>query len=599
MSLRSTVGNVDRMGQISLVLIKHGFGELWSRMGFGGKAVDDAPPPAKAEAGASPDAAGSPAPTTPAEPPAPAAAATPAAKRKISFAERLRLALQDLGPSFVKLGQIISTRPDLIPADVIVELKKLQDRVPPIPVEDVRREIESSLGAKVEDIFEHFDPTPLASASIGQVHRARLRIGTEPDVDGGAPGSELHEVVIKVQRPKIRGTIERDLDLLFTLAKIVERTIPESRIYSPTGLVKEFDRAITAELDFTVEAENAERFAKNFAGNPVVCFPKVYRQASSRTVLTLEFFPGKKIYAAVEGGASGETIAKNAVAVIAQMIFADGFFHADPHPGNIIMLGPPEAPVIGLIDLGLVGRLSVDMRNKAVDLMVAALQNDVDGLADALIAMGRPGGKVDMRAFRAEVAVLSEKYLGRPINEIEISGLLRDLVQGAVKYDIEMPVELIMMGKSLMTVEGIGKEIYPELDIWTEARPFFMKLLWSRYHPLKLGAELLRALQKLGRGAADLPGQVHEILEDLRQGKLQVKTTDPGLPEASDRLGRRIWSGLVIVGTLGSGTALVLAGQGRFDGLATALYALAGATFGAHLWLDWRRARAARKKAQR
>ncbi|MCC6997242.1 MAG: AarF/ABC1/UbiB kinase family protein [Deltaproteobacteria bacterium] len=597
MSLRSTVGNVDRMGQISLVLIKHGFGELWSRMGFGGKAVEDAPPNAKAEsAGAG---AGSPSPDAPdaaaAEPPAPAAAP---ARRKISFAERLRLALQDLGPSFVKLGQIISTRPDLIPADVIVELKKLQDRVPPIPVEDVRREIESSLGAKVEDIFEHFDPTPLASASIGQVHRARLRVDTEVAAGGAAgAGSELHEVVIKVQRPKIRGTIERDLDLLFTLAKIVERTIPESRIYSPTGLVKEFDRAITAELDFTVEAENAERFAKNFAGNPVVCFPKVYRQASSRTVLTLEFFPGKKIYDAVEGGASGETIAKNAVAVIAQMIFADGFFHADPHPGNIIMLGPPEAPVIGLIDLGLVGRLSVDMRNKAVDLMVAALQNDVDGLADALVAMGRPGGKVDMRAFRAEVAVLSEKYLGRPINEIEMSGLLRDLVQGAVKYDIEMPVELIMMGKSLMTVEGIGKEIYPELDIWTEARPFFMKLLWSRYHPLKLGAELLRALQKLGRGAADLPGQVHEILEDLRQGKLQLKTTDPGLPEASDRLGRRIWSGLVIVGTLGSGTALVLAGQGRFDSLATALYALAGATFGTHLWLDWRRTR--KKRQQR
>jgi len=567
MSLRSTVGNVDRFGQISLVLIKHGFGELWGRM-FKGK---PAPPAEVAEDGAAPP------------------------KRRVSFAERLRLALQELGPSFVKLGQIISTRPDLIPADVITELKKLQDRVPPIPVEDVRREIESSLGAPVEDIFEEFDPTPLASASIGQVHRAKLRVAGATE---GAP-DEVHDVVIKVQRPKIRPTIERDLDLLFTLAKIVERTIPESRIYSPTGLVKEFDRAITAELDFTVEAENAERFTKNFAGNAAVRFPKVYRQASSNTVLTLEFFRGKKIYDAVEGGASGETIAKNAVAVIAQMIFADGFFHADPHPGNIIILGPKDAPVIGLIDLGLVGRLTPDMRNKAVDLMVAALQNDVDALADALLAMGRPGGKVDMAAFRAEVGVLSEKYLGRPIDQIEVSGLIRDLVQGAIKYDIEMPVELIMMGKSLMTVEGIGKEIFPELDIWTEARPFFMKLLWGRYHPLKLGAELLRALQKLGRGAADLPGQVHEILEDLRKGALVVKSPDPGLPAAADRLGRRLWSGMVIAATLVCGTALIIADSTRWSRLATALYAIAGATFLTHLWLDWRRAARARKEARK
>jgi ubiquinone biosynthesis protein len=545
LSIVTTVKDIERLRQITTVLARHGFGEVLARAGLGGKKEEG-----EEEA------------------------------RRISLAERLRLALQDLGPSFIKLGQIVSTRPDLIPADVITELKKLQDNVPAMSLDDVKSTIAETLGAPAEEIFASFEEAPLACASIGQVHRATLR----PEIEGGEP----IQVVVKVQRPRIRATIERDLDLLYFLARVVERAIPESRIYSPVGLVAEFDRAIMAELDFTVEAANAEAFAANFVGKEtLVRFPKVYKQASGKKVLTLEFFDGKKVYAAVAAGASGATIARGAVAIIIQMIFEDGLFHADPHPGNILILGPPEAPVIGMLDLGLVGRMSADMREKTIDMMVAAVRSDDVAIADALLAMGRPRGAIDQAAFRAEVSMLARKYLNKPLNEIEISALIRDLVQGAVKYEIEMPTEMLMVGKSLMTVEGIGKEIYPELDVFTEVRPHFMRLLWKRYSPDRLAREGMRILSDLATATRNLPAQVHQILEDLRAGRLEVKSVDPNLPGASDRLGRRIYSSVVVAAmTLGGSALLALE---RHQTLAWTLLGIAGGQMLLHVGGDLKR----------
>jgi len=517
-SLLDTVKNTDRLRQIATVLAKHGFGELLSRTGL---------------PGFGPRAHGDGAPTS-------------------GFPVRLRRALQELGPSFVKLGQIVSTRPDLIPADVIVELKKLQDDVPPIPPAEVETALVEAFGD--DPPFSHFEREPLASASIGQAHVARL----SPEVSGS--GVEV-DVVVKLQRPGIKRTIERDLDLLHLLARLVERHIPESRVYSPIGLVSEFDRAIMAELDFTIEADNADKFARNFEGDATVRFPHIYRQASTNKVLTMERFFGAKIYDFVDAGGDAETIAKNALNAVARMIFEHGFFHADPHPGNIIMLGPHNDPVIGMIDLGLVGRLSPDLRDKAIALMIAAVKADANSLADALLAMGRPKGRVDMQAFRAEVAVLSEKYLGRPISEIEVAALIRDLVQGAIKYEIDMPVELMMVGKALMTIEGIGKEIYPELDVVEVLRPYLLKLLWQRYSPERLSKDLLRGVTTLSSTAQSLPIQVNDILEDLRSGRLAVSTRDPLLPAATDRLGRRIYASVSLAAFTLGGVALLAAGR--------------------------------------
>jgi ubiquinone biosynthesis protein len=518
-ALLTTVGNIDRLRQITQVLVKHGFGELIQRTDLAAlvpfRKVDDSAP-------------------------------------KMSFAIRLRLAMQELGPSFVKLGQILSTRADLIPADLIVELKKLQEDVPPITFEDVKAEVEETVGAPLEEIFASFDPKPLASASIGQVHRARLK----------TPEGEV-DVAVKVQRPKIRTTIERDLDLLYLMARLLERAVPESTIYSPSGLVAEFDKAITAELDYTTEAGNGEKFARNFEGNATVRFPRVYRQVSGKKVLVAEFFDGLHIDKATEQGYSGERIAKNAVQIIAQMIFVDGLFHADPHPGNIRILGTPEQPIVGMLDLGLVGSLTPDMKDKATDLMMAAVKKDVDDLADALLAMGRPRDKVDREAFRAEVSRLSAIHLGKPLKEIQLAAMIRDLVQGAVKFEIEMPVEMMMVGKALMTVEGIGKSIYPDLDVFDEAKPFFLKLLWQRYSPEKVGARLLKAASKLTGAASDVPPLLAEVLDDVRRGRLKFQAEDPGLGRAAERLGRRIALGVIAAALIASGTALYLHGDTR------------------------------------
>ncbi|HKA91937.1 MAG TPA: AarF/ABC1/UbiB kinase family protein [Haliangiales bacterium] len=540
----STVRDVGRLGEITATFVRHGFGELCARAGL---PIGTA----RSEDGA-----------------------------KVTFAARLRMALQELGPSFIKLGQIVSTRTDLIPADVCAELKKLQDGVPPISDADVHATIQETLGAPAEEVFRSFEPRPLACASIGQVHRAVLAAA-----DGGADVA----VVVKIQRPGIRETIERDIALLHFLARLLERAVPESRVYSPVGLVSEFDRAIFAELDFALEADNVDRFRANFAESAIVTFPEVYRHASGKKVLTMQFLDGKKVYAAIDAGASAETIAKNALAAIAQMVFEDGFFHADPHPGNVLVMGT-ERPVIGLIDLGLVGRLSAELRDRLIDLMVAAVRAEPDALADALLAIGRPRGKVDQRAFRAEVATLSEKYLGRALAEIEVSGLLRDLVQGAIKYDIDMPSELLMVGKALVTVEGVGKEIYPQLDVFSELKPFFLKLLWRRYHPERVGRELLRGLAALGTTATNLPRQMGVILEDLANGRLEVKTQDPGLPIAADRLGRRVGSAIVLGAFALSGAHLMASGNATVGTAAfVASGVLAACMLLAHLFGDARR----------
>ncbi len=501
--LLDTVKDLGRLRQIVQVLIRHGFGEFVQRTGLGSLGSGKG------------------------------------SKPKGKLGERIRLVITDLGPSFVKLGQILSTRPDLIPAEIIEELKTLQDQVPPVPIDKIKHQILVELGAPIEEIFAEFDLEPLASASIGQVHRATLLT---------AEGAK--SVVVKVQRPNIKETIERDIDLLYWLAKLIERSIPEAKTYQPTKLVTEFDRAITCELDFTLEADNAVKFAKNFQGHSEVRFPFVYRQASAKRVLTLEFFDGHKVYAAIERGYSGEKICKATLGLIIKAVFEDGFFHADPHPGNFIILGSPQAPVIGAIDLGLVGRLTPQMREKTIDLMIAAVQEDSRGIADALYEIGTPTRKIDRNAFEAEVARLADNYLGKALSDIQISGLIQDLGGGATRYGLEIPPDFLMVGKALMTVEGVGKEIYPELDVFEEMKPYFMRLLWARYSPERVTHDLVRTMTKISGAATDLPLLSQEILDDLRKGRLEVRFREPMLPSSVDVLGRRVYSGLVVMGLL-------------------------------------------------
>lgn len=563
-SIVNAVRDLERLRQIYVVLVRHGFGELAQRLGLGGgkkprslaapaegstPLLDEALPEAETRQGED-------------------------EKTKISLPERVRLVAMDLGPSFVKLGQIASTRPDILPPDWIVELKKLQDEVTPLSFEEIKGAVEASLGAGIDEIYESFDERPLAAASIGQVHRASLKHPEGPK-----------DVAVKVQRPGVRGTVARDLELLHGLAKLIERTVPESKIYSPVALVEQFDRAITSELDFSQEAEHADRFAKNFQGHPSARFPHVYKEASSKQVLTLEFLPGCKVYEAIrERGFSGPVIAKAAVAIIIKMIFEDGFFHADPHPGNILLSGTPEQPVIGLVDLGMVGRLSPELRDRTIDLMVAAVRQDHLAIADALYVIGTPTKKIDMRAYRAEVAMLADKYLGRPLKEIDFAAMLSDLVRGATKYGLEVPPDFLLVGKTIMTTEGVGKEIDPDLDLFNEVRPFFLELLRKRYSPERIVNEVWRGFEKLSSAAYDMPQQLREVLEDLRLGRLTVRTNDPALPAITDRLGRRVFAGLVVGSFVLSGTWLLAARAS--DTTAYLLIAFGALVLVVHVLLD-------------
>lgn len=521
-SILNAVRDLERLRQIAVVLGRHGFGELLQRTGLAaqlnlGRRSDETE------------------------------------QRAIGVGERIRLVLTELGPSFVKLGQILSTRRDVIPLEIVDELQKLQDDVPPLPFSELRPLLEQELGATLDEIYASFSEAPLASASIGQVHRATLKAVEGPD----------HEVVVKLQRPNIRQVIERDLDLLYWLARVMERTMPETRVYAPSRLVAEFDRAITSELDFTLEADNAEKLARNFVDfdKGIVTFPKVYRQASSKRVLTLEFLPGKKMIDAVRSGADGEKIAKHAVAVMVKQIYEDGFFHADPHPGNIIIQGTNEDPIIAMIDLGLVGRLTPQLRDKTVDLMVAAASEDHRAMADALYAIGTPTKKIDRRQFESEVSRLADRYIGKSLKDIALSDLMRDLAGAAVKFGVEIPPDFMLVGKALMTLEGSGRQLFPQLDVFEEVKPYFLRLMWMRYSPEKVSQELIRNISRLGGAAADMPFQMSEILEDLRRGDLSIGVRDRELPVALDRLGRRVFSGLVVSACLLAGAHLMAEGH--------------------------------------
>ncbi len=525
-----TVRDLERLRQIVGVLVRHGFGELVRRSGLGslvpGKLLGSSE------------------------------------ESRTNTAKRIRLVLEELGGSFVKLGQIISTRPDLIPMEIIEELRRLQDEVAPLPFDELRAELEKQLGAPISQVFSDFDEIPIASASIGQVHRAKLHTK-----------EGLVDVVVKIQRPNVKDVIERDMDLLYWLAHTIERSIPEAGIYSPVALVAEFDRAVSAELDFALEADNAERFTKNFADWDTIVFPKVYREASSRTVITQSYLQGQKVSEAVQSGASGELIAREAIRIIVKMIFEHGFFHADPHPGNILILGEREKPVIGLIDLGLVGRLSPELRDRLVDLMIAVSREDNRAIVDVIYAIGTPCKKINRRALESEVARLSDKYLNKKIGDIEFSGLIRDLASSCLQYGLELSPDFLMVGKALMTVEGIARQIYPELDLLAEVEPYFLELLARRYSPEKISSDLFYLATRLGAVASTFPLQAQEILDDMRQGRLSLEVREPSLARAADRIGKRILTGLVLASLIVSG-AVLISREYTYYGLAMLAFAV-------------------------
>ena len=439
--------------------------------------------------------------------------------RAASTARRFRRMLEDLGPTFVKLGQVLSTRADLLPGEFVAELRLLQDSVAPIPLDAVRAQIQAGLGRSPEEAFASIEQEPLAAASIAQVHRATTVEG-EP-------------VVVKVQRPGIQTQMASDLQVLRALAKLLEAVVEETGIYSPVGIVEEFDRAIREELDFVHEAANVRAFQETHRERKGIRIPRVHDELSSATVLTLEYFGGVRLLDAPLSAERRTELARVVLDTAFRQLFEDGLFHADPHPGNFLLL--PDGD-IGLIDFGLVGRLTRQMREQLVILIVAVALKDSDSVARLLYRIGAPDARANIAAFRSDIDGVLGKHLPRTLGEVNARHLLGDLLDLAVKYRIRVPREYALLSRASVSMEGILRQLSPDLDILGVALPYAKELLKGRYELGDLQGGLLRALLRFQGLAADLPTQLSQILLDLETGRFNVHVRSTTLDQVNASL---------------------------------------------------------------
>jgi ubiquinone biosynthesis protein len=461
--------------------------------------------------------------------------------------KRLVKALTTLGPTWVKFGQILSTRPDVIPAPIIVELQTLQDDVESVSFADMDSQLERNLGKDWRSKFEHFTEQPLASASIGQVHEAVLKDGTR--------------VVLKIQRPGIRSKIESDVNILHAAAGYLEEAFEQAHIMDLRGMVRDFAKSLGQELDYQVEANNMERFRRNFAGSEDVKIPAIYRELSTDQVLTMEFIAGKKFDAVIAEGTAPDQIARRYFNVAYKMLFIDGFFHGDLHPGNVLLL---EDGRLGLLDCGMVGRLAPSRKDKVVDIIHAVINEDLELLARTFFQLAIPEGPVDYAGFESDAIAIAEQYLiGVPLSQIEIGVLFQQLVAGAARHRVRMPTDFTMMFKAILTTEGLAKAIAPNVDPIELARPFITQMITERYSPERLKAQAIRDLVAFSGMAHSIPVKVPMLLDDLQAGKLEFGVSSPTLEmqhKASElRVGRAIRAALsialIVCGTLVIGVA--------------------------------------------
>jgi ubiquinone biosynthesis protein len=432
-----------------------------------------------------------------------------------SPAEHLRLAMEELGPTFVKLGQILSTRPDLLPPEFIQELSKLQDTVPPAPWEAVHALITDELGKEPEQLFAEIDPTPIAAASLAQVHPATLR--------NGSP------VVVKVQRPNILTTIESDLDILNDLANIAQRT-PFGKIYNPVEVATDFAFTLRNELDYRREGRNADRFRRNFANETHLYIPHVYWEYTTQRVLVLERIRGIKIddFAALDAaGYDRKRVALHSARIIIKEVLEDGFFHADPHPGNFVVM-PGE--VIGAMDFGMVGHLRERDRLNLIRLYIIAVALDADAIVEQLIHMGAAEADVNRISLSREIGRLLTKYYNLPLNEIRAREVVDEIMPIAFRHRLRIPSELWLLGKTLAMMEGVGLQLDPDFDIFAVSESFIRRLVWQLVLPRQgWGQALLRQGVDWMELLSALPHTGRRLLEQVERGdlfQLSLKDTD-------------------------------------------------------------------------
>jgi len=537
MAARSAIKDLGRLQQIARVLIRNGFGHWVSSLKLEGDLGEDA------------------------EARAPLDADLPADPALRSY-RRLLSILRELGPTFVKLGQILSTRADLIPQALCDELKSLQDQVNPLPFEQLKGAIEEALGGPLEGAFTRLDEQPLACASIAQVHTAQLITG--------------EEVVIKVQRPGIRATIEADLSILHFLARQAVEVIPEAETFRPDAILREFERAIIKELDFTYEARNLSRFTQHFAAWTTVHIPTLYGACSSERVLVMERLYGVKITEAAPKGHPMDEIARETVRMVFKQVFEDGFFHGDLHPGNLLIL---EDGRIGLIDFGMVGRLTPPMRAALADLLFHITTNHYEGVARTLYEISTHDGHIDYAQWEADVTELMDRHFSSTsLAEVDFGQIVRDLIEGAMRHRAQIPPDYTMFFKALMTVEGIGKVVSPDLDLLAECRPYVQRLVLERYEPERVLRELVDTLHGFGRFSKRLPHAAQQLLQQVESQRLGIQLSDAHLAARQAHAQRLLNRAALVAFALGLWLiALLLAVWGRGLPWGHTLSVLAGA----------------------
>ena len=581
----TAVRDIGRLHDIASILIRYGFGDMVRRMGLAnaleraGRALHwsnaeefaHLPPPA-----------------------------------------RVRRALEEMGPTFVKLGQVLATRVDLFEPEWIAEFGKLQDSAPAAPWADIRQQLTEDLGAPPEEVFAAFDPEPLAAASIAQVHRARLEDGSE--------------VVVKVRRPGIRPIIEADLRWLCEAGAITETESPELRAFRPQEVVRQFTQSLRRELDFAGECRNAERIAENFAGYsdkdvpaaeasaamaetapepppalPIIVIPRVYWQWTGERVCVQEFIDGisgRKLKAVDQAGLDRKILARRGAHAVLKMIVEDGFFHADPHPGNVFYLPGNR---IAFIDFGMIGRLTEERRDQLIRLLLGLVQHEPRRVADVMLDWTGDGA-VDEAGLMLEIQTFVDQYHGVALKQLRLGAMLSDLMAIVRQHQLALPADLSLLIKAFISLEGMGRELDPDFDMAGDAMPLLEQALRARYTPAAL---IKRGWQAAGEALAliaDLPHDLSQLLRAARRGRLEIRIDVTHLKRVGNQLdsaANRLVVGIVVAALI-IGSSIVMTVPGGpsllglpFFGLLGFLSAAAGG-----MWLllsIWKSSRADRE----
>lgn len=469
-----SVRDLPRVSEVAGVLAQHGFGELARIVGIDTKtSASEAP-----------------------------------------VAMRVRLALADLGPTFIKLGQVLSVRPDILPAAVVEELANLQDNAPSVEFAAIKAMVEEELRAPIEDVFTEFAESPVASASIAQVHVARLHDG--------------REVAVKVQRPGIEKTLRSDLHILYTLARAVEGQINFPGLYTPVEIVQEFEVALSGELDFLQEANAAERFRANHKAVEGVHVPAIYREHCTRRVLVMERIVGRRLNAIPGGSEEGRTVMRRVINSWYLQLFEHGFFHGDPHPGNLMVIGDDQ---LAFLDFGLTGTLTGEMQDVMTEVFTGLAFKNAETVALAIYRAGATGERVDLKAFRGEIERLMQKYEGASLTTLGESRSLTEFIETASRFRIQLPREYAVIARATSIVDGIAHRLLPDVDIVEEVRPLAQRLITRRFGPERLGADAFRVLQQAQATFRDLPTQANQLLLDLERGRISLTARDPEAEE--------------------------------------------------------------------